>query len=444
MRRAPGQIPTDLASARAIAAAYADTGAHGVAAALFRDLLASAFATEAAWAETLTRRGRELEGLAALETALRAAPASNGVAAAALTRALRWKDLPRPAGGSRPVRAPMDAEAAAALLDVAVQFADHAVAGPASYARIDALRRMRDLDGAASEAEVFPRRFPTSPFVDQALSFLMDARMARFEAAPSPEASVAVLAAAEQLVAWQGTRPDGTPFQSPLRPRAWHVRGRVRHVLGDLPGAIDAYRQAPEVEDAREALAWLTEAGLELPGRVVAPVAGTASVPLRYRNVGEVTLRVYPVDLQVLFAMRRTLVGLHRVNLAGLTAARTWSFTPTDAADHGWHTTALDLPVGADAAGVFLVVAKAGDREATTLVLKSDLRAALQPVGENVRVHVTDAAGRGVRGAFVAVSNGTAMVGRGVTDARGVLEVPGVGATPFVVVNVGDRVAVSP
>gem|GEM_PF-3756283 len=137
--------------------------------------------------------------------------------------------------------------------------------------------------------------------------------------------------------------------QAQTRLRAGHAHGRVRHVLGDLAGAIDADRIAPEVEDAREALVWLTDVRLERPERVVTSVSGTTSVPLRDRNVGKVTLRVYPVEPPAPFAMRRTLVGRHQVNLAGLTAARTWSFTSKDGGDPAWHGTALGLPAGQDA-----------------------------------------------------------------------------------------------
>jgi hypothetical protein len=56
---------------------------------------------------------------------------------------------------------------------------------------------------------------------------------------------------------------------------------------------------------------------------------------------------------------------------------------------------------------------------------------------------VTDAAGRGVRGAYVTVSDGTTIKARGLTDGRGAFEAPGVGAKPFVVASEGDRYAVA-
>jgi hypothetical protein len=60
-----------------------------------------------------------------------------------------------------------------------------------------------------------------------------------------------------------------------------------------------------------------------------------------------------------------------------------------------------------------------------------------------VRVNVRDAAGAPVRGAYVAVSDGTRIRARGLTDARGVFEAPGVGATAFAVISKGDQVALA-
>ena len=443
VRRDPARVPNDLDAARAIADAYADVGAHGVAATLYRDLVARTFGFETQWARTLAQRGRELEGLTALGEALKAYPLSNATATAALQRATRLKELPRPEGGPRKAGAPMDAESVEALRDVAAHFAAMPVAAPTSYALVEGLRRVRDLDGAVEEAEAFPRRFPDTPFVDDTLFFLVDTRLLKFEAAPSEATGKPVVDAAQRLVSESFARPDGRREASEFRPRAWHAIGRVRHVLGDLAGAIAAYREAATVEDAREALAWLTDARLELDESATAGVAGTAAFPMRYRNVDEVRLRVYPVDLQVLFAVRRTLEGLNKIDLSGITPAHEWTLKPEGGADHGWHSARVELPVGKDAAGVYLVVAKAGTLEASTVVLKTDLQVALQRVGEKVRVHALDATGKGVRGAFVTVSDGRTIKARGVTDGRGVFEAPGIGATPFVVVNSGDRYAIA-
>jgi hypothetical protein len=252
-----------------------------------------------------------------------------------------------------------------------------------------------------------------------------------------------VLAAAQRLAAEGFRRPDGSSGPSEFRPRAHHAIGRVRHVLGDLPAAVESYRRAaPDVEDAREALAWLVDPRLEAPEVVEAPVDGAARPVFRTRNVSEVRLKAYPVDLQVLFTVRKSLDRLNRVDLAGIVPAKEWTL-PAGGAPYAWNDLAVDLPVGVGAAGAFLVVAKAGDLEAATMVVKSDLRAAVQRVGEKVRVHVTDAGGKPVRGAYVTVSDGKAIKARGLTDGRGVFEAPGAGVEAAAVASVGDRYALA-
>ena len=92
----------------------------------------------------------------------------------------------------------------------------------------------------------------------------------------------------------------------------------MAHVQGDLAEAERLYEQAPSVEDAREALAWLRAQSLALDDTVVRVGEGVALLPVKYRNLGTVNLRAYPVDLQVLFAVRKTLVGLNAIDLAGI------------------------------------------------------------------------------------------------------------------------------
>ena len=135
--------------------------------------------------------------------------------------------------------------------------------------------------------------------------------------------------------------------------------------------------------------------------------------------------------------------GLHKIDLSGIVPAHQWTVALEGYADHKEHSTEIALPVKGAAPGVWLVVAKSGKHEASCLVIRTDLEVALQRLGEKVRVYVTDARGRSVRGARVTVSNGQQIRARGLTDGRGVYEAPGVGKTPYVVVSSGDRYAIA-
>jgi hypothetical protein len=203
----------------------------------------------------------------------------------------------------------------------------------------------------------------------------------KFDAPPSPS-TAPVLEAANRLVSEKFLRPDGSKDWSEFGARGWHAIGRVHHVMGDLEKAIYAYERASGIADASEALAFLREARLETPETVTAAIGGAASFPISYRNVEKIQLKVYPVDLQVLFSVRRTLVGLNKIDLAGISPVKEWTLAPKDGQDHGRHQMPVELPVGQDVAGVYLVVAKSGDMETSTIVVKTDLTVVLQAVGE--------------------------------------------------------------
>lgn len=446
LRRNPGRLPGGLDAQRAMAAAYRSVGQHEAALALWRDVVAAGLGLEAGWSQVLAARGREVEGLDALERALRAQPVSNASMRAAFAAAQRWRELRRPEGrGGRPAGKPMDDETIEAFWSITAHGADQPVADPAGYALVEALRRTKDLAGADRAGEAFLRRFPESLFADDTRYFLSETRFRAFEDAPSAATAAAVRSTAAPLVErGRFPQPGGAVSEwSEFRPRALHLLARVAHVQGDLAQAESLYEQAEGIEDAREALAWLRAKGLSLDDTVVQVGVGAVDLPVRYRNLASVELRAYPIDLQVLFAVRKTLEGLHEIDLSGIAPARQWSAPLPPVPGRQAGSTRLPLGLAPDAWGAWLVVAKGGDLEASTLVVKTGLSAELQRVDEKVRVHVRDASGQPVRGAYVAVSDGERIRARGLTDGRGVFEAPGVGGVAFAVASKGDQVALA-
>ena len=170
-------------------------------------------------------------------------------------------------------------------------------------------------------------------------------------------------------------------------------------MLGDLDRARSrpTAQAAGDVEDAREALAWLTERAPRAPTRPSTRRSrGRAAFPVRYRNVDEVPLRAYPVDLQVLFAVRKTLEGLNRIDLAGHRPRAQWTVPLAGGGrPRGRHEARRGrCRSGEGRRGAWLVVAKAGDLEAGTLVVKTDLTVALQPSARRCASTCADARGR--------------------------------------------------
>ena len=443
VRRDPSRIPKDFDSERAMASAYQTEGDVEVAAGLYRGLVARGFGLERAWGARLEAFGRAADGLDHVGVSLRRFPISNATARAAFDRARRYAEVTRPKGRPQPAGKPMDAESIEALLDATAHYAATQSAPQLGYALVQSARQAGDMSGAASAAEAFLRRFPHHQLADEVWLFLADVRFRTFEASPTTEHATAVDAAAKPLI--DGRFPDRARRMkpSPHRARAFHLMARVRHVMGDLAGAAKYYHHARSIEDAREALAWIREKRLEVDATHNVAPDQPLSFPVRYRNVHEVSMKAYPVDLQVLFALRKTLDGLHQIDLSGIVPARQWKQALPDAGDFREHEVTATIPDVKPGAGVWLVVAKAEKHERSTLLVRSDLKVELQRVGKKVRVHVVGQDGRGVGGAFVTVSDGAKIHARGLTDGRGTFEAPGVGEQAFVVVSKGDRYGVA-
>ena len=443
MRRDPRRIPNDFDSARAISQAYETEGDVEVAAGLYRGLIARGFGLERQWGERLASFDRVADGLDHIGQTLQRFPVSNATASTAFDLARRYAEVMRPKGRSLPEGAPMDAESIEMLLDATAHYASTAGAPQLGYALVQSARQAGDLSGAADAAQAFLRRFPDHRLADEVWLFLADVRFRTFEEKPTAENAAAVDAAAKPLIERKFPDDRGRKVRSPHRAHGYHLMARVRHVMGDLAGAAKRYYEARSIEDAREALAWLKEKRLDVASTQHVKLGEPLAMPLRYRNVSKISMKAYPVDLQVLFAIRKTLEGLHQIDLSGIVPAREWEQALPDANDFREHEATVSIPDVPKGAGVWLLVVKADKLERSALLVRSDLSVELQRLGSKVRVHVTGPEGRGVGGAFVTVSDGAKIRARGLTDGRGAFEAPGVGARAFVVVSKGDRYGVA-
>ena len=443
VRRSPGKIPTDLKTLRAIARAYHSLGDTRVANSLYRDLCAQGLLLEQAWRQELTGRWREVEGLDHIGAVLREHGINNATASIELKRAQRYFELQRPEGRRGLAGAPMDTEALRALWHAGAHHANTAASPVLRYALVGGLRRRGDDTAAAAEAELFLDHHGKHHFVDDVRWFLAQARFEVFSTSPSDEGAALVDAAARPLLKDKFPTQRGSKSRSPHRHGAYHLLGQVQHALGNLEAAASYYRHARNIEDAREARAWLTDKRLSMPATVHVHADRELHVPVHHRNVKQVEVQVYPVDLQVLFVVRRSLTGLHEIQLTGIRPAQAFTKqleAPRPLEDS---TTELVVPVETRDAGAWLVVVRGAGRDASSIVVRSDLRVRTQRVAKRLRVYVTDKAGATVPSALVTVAASGSIVARGRTDARGVFEAPAVSGEPDIVVSKGDRYAVA-
>ena len=311
---------------------------------------------------------------------------------------------------------------------------------------VEALRTTGREGDAAQEAESFLRRHGQHHLMDEVRWFLAESRFRAFERQPNESTEAAVKAAAQPLLDHDVPQANGgKPRPSVHRAAAWHLLARMRHALGDLDAAATLYKRAGGIEDAQAAAAWLAEQRLELPvtrvvtmGAQARGIVGPLTVPLTTRNIEKVAFEIYPVDLQVLFAVRRSLKGLHEIQLTGIRPQI--AFEHVVGRQRMEKTEDVSLPE-VTGHGAWLVVARADGRATSTLVVSTDLEVRWQR--DAGRLHVLDVQGQPVRDAFVTVAQDDRIRLRARTDARGIVEVPGVAAGAEAVVSVGDRFAIA-
>jgi uncharacterized protein YfaS (alpha-2-macroglobulin family)/TolA-binding protein len=421
----------------ALASSYVAIREHERALVLYRDLTDGLFAQEAEVASTYRQLGdphRAQETLAAL---LLRYPDSGRVVAAEWELALVWADLPRPTDekapgfGETPRMLPEALEAFRAFL---AHHPEREDADQAAYRAIDALQRMQRLEEAVAEAEAFRRRFPASTLLAKVTYDLCRTYFDRGEFARAREVAKEILT---REYRWDRAHRKVRP--SEFRPHVTFLLGQMAHTEGRFAEAVEHYRKvAGKFADARDALAFFTSTGLRLPESVVCGTDEPASVKLETKNLEKLDLKVYEVDLMILFAVRKDLKEINRIDLTGIVPVREWSVHLAERRDFRWREERV--PVPAERKGVYLVVAKGGGHDGSTVVIKSDLEIKVQRVEDRVRVYAFHRRTREpVRGVYVKVGDGSVIRGHGLTDARGVFEVRGVrGAASVVAEKDGD------
>ncbi len=435
-RRTPGDVPGLLDLARA----YHDLGEAERAASLFRETVDRLWSREREVADAYAALGDAVRSLAFRGEMLRRYPDGSTTDGEELALARALRETRRPAdGGPRPAAGQAPAggagagyflpEAAERLRLLLAHRSEARNADEADTLLVDTLRRMELHDEALAEGERFLRRYPESRWLDDVTWYLADAAFEKGDYDRS-------LALAESLAS--GKFPtDGDPRRkerSPFRDAAFHLRGKIAHLRGNLAEAVQWYERARgSVPDAQDAWRFLTEARLEV-AEIASFVPGAEpSLPLRRRNLDTLEVRVYPVDFMLLYAVRKDLSSIHRIDLTGLVPAARLEVKRGDAGDHLWHDDAIPLPVTEK--GVYLVHFR-GKFEAASLVVLSDLRVEVQRAGPRLRAYVTDArTGAPVNEAYVKVAEGGRLTAQGFTDARGVFETPQAGNAASVVVE---------
>jgi outer membrane protein assembly factor BamD (BamD/ComL family) len=407
---------------------------------LYDDLVLRAFERDRAVAQAYLDLGQPQPAQDFLKTLLVAYPDFNPVVSEWYQRGMRFTGMRRPARARSPwldvEEELMKSEAYGELKAFGAYYPDHPLADDALYQAIRCLADLKLPVRAAEEAARFERRHPKSPWLDETLAIRMESEYVRdrFDAARAAGTALE-----------QGRFPESDARDAPLKPspyaeQATLVLAKIAHLQGDLARAVELYRKvAAKYPDARDSLAFLTAKRIEVkPLHVFGAAARDPEVTATVQNVKELAGKVYAVDLAVLFAARKNLKDVHRIDLTGIAPLSTFTAAPASPAE----LRAVDVPVRAPVTGpgVFLLVLRGDGVDASTLVLLTDLAVRVQRVEGGVRVHVEEQ-GKPARGASVRIGDGSRIVAEGQTDSRGIFEARAEAGAVAVVAEKGGQTA---
>jgi uncharacterized protein YfaS (alpha-2-macroglobulin family)/TolA-binding protein len=466
---------------KVVGRAYADIGEHERAYLVWRATAEASYLEDARVGEVLRQRGKTLEGLALLLDLWREYPGTasiqsdffglSQILASLATKAIDDPSLRRELSRAGLARAELLAQEIRLVLVFLSLAPNDPVADEASLALLGAFLELEDFEAVVKLANRFAALYPKSQYQD---SFQYSAALGHFHLGQYDEAIK--LAAKISEATYKDA--SGAEQPSPNKWQALYILGQIHDARRQPAEALKYYQQVadrfteaasavkslsrkelvlPEVAvvrpEARPEVAeeggargvGLRNIGLEPPARdeaqgdAKAVEAEQGEVKLRYRNLDEVDLKVYAVDLMRLYLERRNLDGIAGIDLAGIRPLAEEEVELGKGPEYDEKTRSLKLPLAKE--GAYLVMARGEDLYASGIVLVSPLELEVleEPESGRVRVRVRDAR----TGAFVPKvqvrvigSDNPAFVS-GETDLRGVFVAEGVRGTVTAVARQG-------
>ena len=127
------------------------------------------------------------------------------------------------------------------------------------------------------------------------------------------------------------------------RDLARYILGQIYHAQKDPQQAINWYSQVKTTyPDAKESIDYFEQKRVSLPEVTFKYPSEKAELQLTYRNIKEVSIQVYQVDLMKLYLRQKNLSQITEVKLAGIEPQFTEKFTLGDGKDYTDKTQPID------------------------------------------------------------------------------------------------------
>ena len=431
---------------RAVGDAYAAIGESERALMVWRAVLDTGYLDESQLGQTLKQTGRPLEAAVYLINTWRSYPGSASQQSDFFGLS-RWISQLAMESQTNPEirRQLMDAEVtrsellaqSIALTQLFLTLSpDDPLGDEANLALIGDLASLEANEAVVRVAEQAVKLFPKSRFLD---SLQFGQALALYQLGELDQA----IGIARKIAETTYEEPGGVKRQSPNRNQALFIMGQIYDARRDFPKALDQYRLVKDqFPDASVAVKALERKALSLPEVTMVPTAlGNkpvgAKIKIQYRNIENLDLKVYPVDLLRLYLSKQNLDQIGAVDLAGIKPLTESTVTLGDGKDFADKSHELQLQVPGE--GAYLVMIRGGDLFASGIVLATpiELEVMEEPDAGRVRVAARESVtGKPLPKLQVKLS---ASIGGGlrdgVTDMRGVYVADGLSGLVTVVVR---------
>ena len=314
-------------------------------------------------------------------------------------------------------------------------YADDPLASDAALNLLAALFELEDYERAEAFAGRMAVVAEKPRYID---AFLYTQAVARWHLGQDDGAKQLLVHISEAL--YTDERGRETPSEN--RDLALYLLGQIHHARQEFGAASEYYeRVALLFDDAQEALAGFRSQRIALDEVTEALPGADVSIELRHRNLPEVELLVYPVDLMTLYLRERSLSDVAEVQLSGIAPLVRRVVTLDKSVDLRDRKT--DVQLDLKEAGAYLVMVRAGEQFASGLVLISNLALEVDadPTTGHVRVQVFDE----LTGAFESdvdvrvIGSGNDQFVSGRSDQRGLFVADGILGEGTVIARAGDR-----
>ena len=428
--RAPSLILSFQESAR-VASAYRNAGEFEQALELMAMIAGANFSRESRVAEALEKQGEFLGAMDYMVKLIRTYPDLSRTQTALFALSQRVLKMAGPPGGSPQVKGPTRMELITRGLGLVreflVAYPSNPVADEAAYSLISTFLDLEQGDEVAKLCPIFRARWEKSRLrssMEYAEAFAL------FETGRYEDA--------QGLLTRVADRPDRglAPAEKDDRDLARYILGQIEHARGRVEAALARYGQVKtKFEDANEAMAYFTRKSVSLPEVSTFPEGEAVKLDLSFRNVPEVSLSVYKVDLMKLYLARKSLNAITDINLAGIEPILSRTYPLGDGKDYRDRKKPLNLPL--EDKGAYLLVVQGDEASCSGMVLVSDLKLEVQEAGASgrVRVNVKDVkSGEFHKNVHIKVIGSANDAFRsGYTDLRGIFVADDVSGTSAVI-----------